>query len=341
MSNDAVDQLDLRRLESYLAEHLPEFGTIQACEKFAGGQSNPTFLITADGGRYVLRRKPPGELLQSAHAVDREYRVMRALQDTPVPVPRTQVLCEDETVIGSVFYVMDYIDGRIHWNGALPESSPDERAEVYNNMARVLAAIHGVDVEGAGLGDFGRPGNYFARQLNRWSKQYCASETEPNPAMDRLIQWLEANMPADDGRVALIHGDFRIDNLIIHPGKPDILAVLDWELSTLGHPWGDLAYQCMQLRLPQDAAIPGLGDLDRVALGIPTEEEYVAEYCRLTGIDEIPDWNFYIVFNYFRLAAIVQGIQKRALDGTASSDRAFEYGAMARPLSETAVALIR
>ncbi|MFV8835781.1 phosphotransferase [Aquisalimonas sp.] len=340
MSEQPRDQLDLSRLQPYLAERIDGFGTIQECRKFSGGQSNPTFLITADGGRFVLRRKPPGELLKSAHAVDREYRVMAALQNTPVPVPRMYLLCEDEDVVGSMFYVMEFVEGRIHWNGALPDSSSEERRAIYRNMAGVLAAIHGVDVDAAGLADFGKPGNYFARQLNRWSKQYYASETEKNPAMDRLIQWLEANMPEDDGQVALIHGDYRIDNLIIHPDKPDVLAVLDWELSTLGHPWGDIAYQCMQLRLPQDAAIPGLGDLDRKALGIPTEEEYVAEYCRLAGISEIPNWNFYIVFNYFRLAAILQGIQKRALDGNASSDTAFEYGAMARPLSETAVKLI-
>jgi len=338
--NDSVDQLNLNRLQPYLAERIRGFGTIEECRKFSGGQSNPTFLLTTDGGRYVLRRKPPGELLKSAHAVDREYRVMKALGDTPVPVPRMRLLCEDEDVIGSMFYVMEFVEGRIHWNAALPECSPGERSAIYHNMVGVLAAIHNVDVEAVGLGDFGKPGNYFTRQLNRWSKQYYASETEKNPAMDALIQWLEANMPEDDGRVSLIHGDYRIDNLIIHPETPDILAVLDWELSTLGHPWGDIAYQCMQLRLPPDAAIPGLGELDRRELGIPAEDEYVAAYCRLTGIYEIPNWNFYIVFNYFRLAAILQGIRKRALDGNASSERAFEYGNMARPLSETAVQLI-
>ncbi|MCC5811425.1 MAG: phosphotransferase [Ectothiorhodospiraceae bacterium] len=339
MSN-TVEQLDLASLQPYLQREVEDFGEIRQCEKFSGGQSNPTFLITADGGRYVLRRKPPGELLKSAHAVDREYRVMHALRDTPVPVPRMFVLCEDESVIGSVFYLMEFVEGRIHWNGALPDATPEERGVMYRNMAGVLAAIHQVDVEQVGLSDFGKPGNYFARQLSRWSKQYHASETEKNPAMDRLIAWLEQNLPEDDGRVALIHGDYRIDNLIFHPKRPDILAVLDWELSTLGHPWGDIAYQCMQLRLPQDAAIPGLGGLDRRQLGIPTEEEYLAEYCRLAGISDIPNWNFYIVFNYFRLAAILQGIQKRALDGNASSSKAFEYGRMARPLSETGASLI-
>ncbi len=339
--SQAVDQLDTARLQPYLAEHIEGFGQIAECRKFAGGQSNPTFQITADDGRrYVLRRKPPGKLLKSAHAVDREYRVMHALRDTDVPVPRMHVLCEDEDIIGSMFYVMDFVEGRIQWNGALPDASAEERSAMYQEMARVLAAIHSVDLEAAGLTDFGRPGNYFARQLSRWSKQYYASETEKNPAMDKLISWLEQNIPEDDGQVALIHGDYRIDNLIFHPQQPRVLAVLDWELSTLGHPWADIAYQCMQLRLPQDAAIPGLGDLDRAALGIPSEEEYVAEYCRRMGIDGIPNWNVYVVFSYFRLAAILQGILKRAVDGNASSDQAFEYGHMARPISEAAVKLI-
>jgi aminoglycoside phosphotransferase (APT) family kinase protein len=339
--SQAVDQLDTGRLEPYLAEHIDGFGHILESRKFAGGQSNPTFQITADDGRrYVLRRKPPGQLLKSAHAVDREYRVMHALYDTDVPVPRTFLLCEDEDIIGSVFYVMEFVEGRIQWNGALPDSTPEQRSAMYQEMARVLAAIHGVDLERVGLTDFGRPGNYFARQLSRWSKQYYASETEKNPAMDKLIAWLEKNIPEDDGQVSLIHGDYRIDNLIFHPQEPRVLAVLDWELSTLGHPWADIAYQCMQLRLPQDAAIPGLGDLDRKALGIPTEEEYVAEYCRRMGIDGIPNWNVYIVFSYFRLAAILQGILKRALDGNASSTKAFDYGNMARPISEMAVKLI-
>ncbi len=339
--SQAVDQLDTARLEPYLVEHIGGFGRIAECRKFAGGQSNPTFQITAEDGRqYVLRRKPPGKLLKSAHAVDREYRVMHALRDTDVPVPRMHVLCEDEDIIGSMFYVMDFVEGRINWNGALPEATAEERGAMYQEMARVLAAIHSVDLEASGLSDFGRPGNYFARQLSRWSKQYYASETEKNPAMDTLIAWLEKNIPEDDGRVSLIHGDYRIDNLIFHPQEPRVLAVLDWELSTLGHPWADIAYQCMQLRLPQDAAIPGLGDVDRKSLGIPTEEEYVAEYCRRMGIDSIPNWNVYVVFSYFRLAAILQGILKRALDGNASSDQAFEYGHMARPLSEAAVKLI-
>jgi len=339
-TSGAVDVLDVERLQGYLAEHIPGFGVIDECSKFAGGQSNPTFKLRSGGHRYVLRRKPPGQLLKSAHAVDREHRVMRALAATDVPVPKMFALCADESVIGSMFYVMEFVDGRILWNGALPEASPAERGAMYEEMVRVLAALHSVDLDKAGLRDFGRPGNYFERQLSRWRDQYRITATEPNPAMDALIEWLEKNQPADDGRVALNHGDYRIDNVIFHPDEPKILAVLDWELSTLGHPWADLAYQCMQLRIPPDAAIPGLGGVDRKALGIPSEEEYVARYCELTGIDGIPNWNFYVVFSFFRLAAILQGVLKRALDGNASSAKALGHGALSKPLSEMAVQLI-
>jgi len=336
----AVDALDIGRLQSYLAGQIPGFEAIDECSKFAGGQSNPTFLLRSGGNRYVLRRKPPGQLLKSAHAVDREHRVMQALANTAVPVPKMFALCEDESVIGSMFYVMEFVEGRILWNGALPDCNNSERAAMYEEMVRVLAALHTVDLDKAGLRDFGRPGNYFERQLSRWRDQYRITATEANPAMDRLIDWLEKNMPADDGRVALNHGDYRIDNVIFHPGEARILAVLDWELSTLGHPWADLAYQCMQLRIAPDAAIPGLGGIDRKALGIPSEEEYVARYCELTGIDAIPNWNFYVVFSFFRLAAILQGVLKRALDGNASSKKALGHGALSKPLSEMAVQLI-
>lgn len=338
--SEAVDTLNIANLQGYLAANIADFGTIQECSKFAGGQSNPTFMIRTEKSKYVLRRKPPGQLLKSAHAVDREYRVMKALAATDVPVPRMYVLCEDDSVIGSMFYVMEFMEGRIFWNAALPEQSHAERRAIYDEMARVLAAMHTVDLDGVGLSDYGRPGNYFARQIKRWSEQYRASETEPQPAMEKLMAWLPANMPADDGQVALNHGDYRIDNLMFHPAEPRVVAVLDWELSTLGHPWADLAYQCMQLRLPPDAAIPGLGGLDREALGIPSEEEYVARYCQLTGIDTIPNWNFYIVFSFFRLAAILQGVYKRALDGNASSKKAMDYGALAGPTAEMAAALI-
>lgn len=336
----AVDTLDTKRLQSYLAQHIPGFGVLDECVKFAGGQSNPTFMLRSGERKFVLRRKPPGLLLKSAHAVDREFRVMQALEHSAVPVPKAWVLCADEAVIGSMFYVMEFIDGRILWDSSLPGATPAERGAMYDTMVRTLAALHSVDLDAVGLRDYGKPGNYFARQLSRWSEQFRASQTEPNPAMDVLLDWLPKNLPADDGRVGLIHGDYRLDNLIFHPTESRILAVLDWELSTLGHPWADIAYQCMQLRLPANAAIPGLGGVDRKALGIPSEEEYLARYCALMGIDGIPDWNFYVVFSYFRLSAILEGVRKRALDGNASSAKAMGHGAFARPLAEMAVALI-
>ena len=338
---DNADTLDTACLQAYLAERIADFGQIQSCSKFAGGQSNPTYLLTTSSRPYVLRRKPPGLLLKSAHAVDREFRVIQALGDTAVPVPRVYCLCDDESVIGSMFYVMEFVQGRIFWDGALPEQTPAQRGAMYEAMVQVLAAMHSVDLGPIGLSDYGRPGNYFARQISRWSEQYQTTATEVNPAMDRLIEWLPRNLPVDDGQVALNHGDYRIDNLVFHPTEPRVLAVLDWELSTLGHPWADLAYQCMQWRLPVDAAIPGLGGLDRAALGIPSEKAYVARYCELNGIREIPNWDFYIVFSFFRLAAILQGIKKRALDGNASSQKATAYGNLARPISEMAAALLK
>jgi aminoglycoside phosphotransferase (APT) family kinase protein len=336
----ASDALSLENLQSYLAPRIAGFGQVLSADKFAGGQSNPTYLLKTDTQQYVLRRKPPGTLLKSAHAVDREYRVMKALEHTLVPVPQMAVLCEDDSVIGSMFYLMEYVPGRIFWNGALPEQTVAQRAEYYEEMARVLAALHCVNVKQVGLSDYGKPGNYFSRQIKRWTEQYRASATEVNPAMDALMAWLPANMPVDDGRVALNHGDYRIDNLMFHPTEPRIVAVLDWELSTLGHPWADLAYQCAQLRLPMDAPIPGLAGLDRKALGIPSEEEYVDRYCAYTGIQSIPNWNFYIVFSLFRLAAILEGVKRRALEGNASNQKATDYGNLARPVSEIAAALL-
>jgi aminoglycoside phosphotransferase (APT) family kinase protein len=336
----AIDKLDLISLGPYLQAHIDGFSNLQRAEKFSGGQSNPTFLLTADSGRYVLRRQPTGELLKSAHAVDREYRVIEALRDSAVPVARAFHLCEDRNVIGSQFYVMSFEQGRVFWDPTLPELNRQQRAEIYDEMNRILAALHDVDVENVGLGDYGQPGNYFERQVARWSKQYRASATEAIDAMDCLIQWLPRNIPGDDGRVSLIHGDFRIDNFIFHPTSSNALALLDWELSTLGHPYADLAYQCMQWRLNRDAVIAGLGDVDRTALGIPTEADYVARYCQRRGLDGIDDWNFYLVFSFFRLAAILQGVLKRAIDGTASSSKAFEYGALAPTLANMAVALI-
>jgi aminoglycoside phosphotransferase (APT) family kinase protein len=335
----STQTLDTSRLGDYLARHIPGFSGELTAEKFAGGQSNPTFKLTAGDTSYVLRRKPPGELLASAHAVDREFRVITALQETDVPVPRSFVLCEDESIIGSMFYVMEYLDGRVMWDPLVPEAADRrERAAVYDAMNQTLAALHTVDVEQVGLGDFGRPGNYFERQVARWSKQYRASETRRIEGMEYLMKWLPDNMPADDGTVSLVHGDYRLDNIMFHPTEPRVIAVLDWELSTLGHPLADLAYQVMAWMLPRDSGIKGLAGVDRAALGIPSDEEYIARYCERTGRGEIENWNFYIVFCLFRLAAILQGIVKRAQIGTASSSEADERGDMVEPLVDLALA---
>ena len=317
--SDAVATLDLPALERYFAEVLPALAGPLTAEKFGGGQSNPTFLLKSGSKRWVLRRQPPGKLLKSAHAVDREYRVMKALAQTAVPVPPVVHLCEDPSIIGSLFYVMDFVEGRIFWRPALNEVSREERGAIFDAMNAALVALHSVDPAAIGLGDYGRPGNYFQRQLSRWSEQYRASETEKRPAMDRLIAWLEATLPADDGRVAIVHGDYRLDNMIFAPDAPRILAIIDWELSTLGHPFADLAYQCMQWRLPDAGVFRGLGDLDRKAHGLPTEAEYVELYCRRLGVPGMPHWTFYLAFSFFRMAAILQGVLKRALEGNASN----------------------
>ncbi len=334
------DQFDQGSLQRYLALHVPQTGQLQSLEKFCDGQSNPTDLLNTDSEQFVLRRQPPGEVLKSAHAVDREFRVIHALRDSEVPVARALHLCEDRDVIGSMFYLMSYQPGRIFWDPCLPELNKAERGEIYREMNRVLAALHDVDVEAVGLADFGRPGSYFERQVSRWSRQYRASEIESIPAMDRLIEWLPRNLPDDDGKVSLIHGDFRIDNIIFDVSRPQARAVLDWELSTLGHPYADLTYQCMQWRMARDCVIPGLGDSDRPSLGIPGEQDYVAQYCERRGLDGIPDWNFYLVFGFFRFAAILQGVLKRAVDGNASSTRAYQYGALAPVLARQALELI-
>jgi aminoglycoside phosphotransferase (APT) family kinase protein len=334
------DQLDLERLDRYLRDELPWLGDLRDARKFGDGQSNPTFLLSCAAGQYVLRRQPAGELLQSAHAVDREFRVIDALRDSAVPVPRAIHLCADRDVIGSLFFLMSYQPGRIFWDPTLPALDARERGAVYAEMNRVLAALHDIDIAAVGLQDFGRPGNYFERQVSRWSRQYRASEIEPIAAMDRLIDWLPQNMPADDGLVSLIHGDFRIDNIIFDAQSSRALALLDWELSTLGHPYADLAYQCMQWRMARDCVIPGLGEVERESLGIPSEQRYVAEYCERRNLAAIPDWNFYLVFSYFRFAAILQGVLRRAVDGNASSPKAFAYGALAPILARDAVALI-
>ena len=330
---------DTDKLAVYLEQQIEGFQGPLSATKFAGGQSNPTFLIDAQSGKYVLRRKPPGELLKSAHAVDREFKVMSALAETDVPVAKAYHLCDDDSVIGSMFYLMEYIDGRVMWDPALPENTSEDRTAIYNEMNRVLAALHSVDIEAVGLSDYGRLGNYFERQIGRWSKQYRASETEVIADMETLMQWLPANMPTDDGKVALAHGDFRLDNMMFHPTEPKVLALVDWELSTLGHPYADLAYQCMQLRMGHEGVMSGLGGVARKTLGIPTEEEYVAQYCERMGVDSIPNWNFYLAFSFFRFAAILQGVKKRALDGNASSEKAMQMGELVKPLARMAVEL--
>ena len=334
--------LDQAALAPYLEANIPGFSGLAAIEKFKSGQSNPTYLMTAASGRYVLRAKPPGQLLKSAHQVDREFTVMSALAGTAVPVPRMLHLSAEDSPIGRMFYVMDFLDGRIFWDPALPEARDnDERAAIYDAMNVTLAAMHDVDVEAVGLGDFGRPGNYFERQLARWTSQYRASETGTVADMDRLISWLEKHMPADDGRVSLVHGDYRLDNLIFAPDRPQVLAVLDWELSTLGHPFADIAYQCMQWRLPHASGFRGLGGVERSALGLPSEEAYVAAYCRRRGLEGIGNWTFFLAFSFFRLAAICQGVYKRALDGNASNpEKAKTYGEAVKLLSHLASKLI-
>ncbi|MER8463573.1 phosphotransferase family protein [Mesorhizobium sp. M1409] len=334
--------LDQAALAPYLEANIPGFSGLAAIEKFKSGQSNPTYLLTAASGRYVLRAKPPGQLLKSAHQVDREFRVMKALAGTAVPVPRMLHLSDEDSPIGRMFYVMDFVDGRIFWDPALPEARDnDERAAIYDALNDTLAALHDVDVEAVGLGDFGRPGNYFERQLARWTSQYRASETGTVADMDRLIAWLETRMPEDDGRVSLVHGDYRLDNLIFAPDRPKVLAVLDWELSTSGHPFADIAYQCMQWRLPHSSGFRGLGGVDRAALGLPLEEEYVAAYCRRRGLTGIGNWTFFLAFSFFRLAAICQGVFKRALDGNASNpEKARTYGEAVKLLSHLAAKLI-
>ncbi|MDE0285052.1 MAG: phosphotransferase [Gammaproteobacteria bacterium] len=335
-----MEAFDTERLNSYLEDHAAGFRGLAKAEKFPGGQSNPTWLLSAASGRYVLRSKPPGQLLKSAHAVDREFRVISALADTDVPVARALHLCEDEDVTGTMFYVMSYEEGRIFWDPALQEIGREERMDYHRELIRVLAAIHEVDIDAAGLADYGRPGNYYERQISRWTKQYKAAETTQIEPMDALMDWLPANTPADDGRNGLIHGDYRIDNIIFHPGDTRALAVIDWELSTLGHPLSDLAYYCMCLRLPADGDVKGLAGKDRNALGVPEEQEIIEQYGEFRRLSAIENWYFYLAFSYFRMASICQGVYKRGLDGNASSTRALEMGRLVEPMAASAVELV-
>ena len=322
-------RIDQAALEKFL--HLK----LRKIEQFKGGQSNPTYRLTAaDGKRYALRRKPPGKLLPSAHAVEREYRVISALHKVDFPVAKPLVLCEDASVIGTAFYVMDCVEGRVLWDQGLPGMSKAERFAIWDELNRVIALLHGIDFEKVGLADFGKPGNYIARQVARWTKQYQASETERVEAMDNLIAWLPNNIPPETG-TTVVHGDFRLDNAIYHPSEPRILAVLDWELSTLGDPLADFAYHCMSWHIPP-GSFRGIAGLDLAALGIPSEAEYVAAYCRRTGRAGIDPshWDFYQAYNLFRMSAILQGILKRVVDGTAASAHARETGMRAKPMAE-------
>ena len=332
--------IDAGRLGAWLAANVAPLDGPLEIAQFKGGQSNPTYLLAAGRQRYVLRRKPPGKLLPSAHAVDREYRVIRALAGSGVPVAKAYGLCEDDAVIGTAFYVMEYVAGRVFWDPSLPGLAPAGRAAIHDEINRVIAALHGVDYSAVGLGDYGRSGEYIARQVARWSKQYQASATAKIEAMDNLIAWLPANIPAGD-ETSIVHGDYRIDNVIFPPDEPRIVAVLDWELSTLGHPLADFANHCMAWRIPP-GTFRGLGGHDLAALGIPSEHEYVAAYCRRTGRSGIEprDWEYYMVYNMFRIAAIVQGVMARALQGNASSAQALETGRAARPLAELAWAQV-
>ena len=329
-------RFDVDALAAYLRAHIPGFpdGDVTV-EQFKGGQSNPTFKLCAGGQHYVLRTKPgpAAKLLPSAHAIDREYRVMDALHKAGFPAPRQYLLCTDESVIGRAFFVMECIEGRVLWDQSLPGMLPAERAAIYDELNRVIAQLHGIDYAAIGLAEYGKPGNYFARQIERWTRQYQASATETIDAMDQLIAWLPNNIPPGEA-TSIVHGDFRLDNMIFHPTEPRILAVLDWELSTLGHPLADFSYHCMSWHIAP-GQFRGIAGLDLEELGIPSQEQYIARYCARTGATIRPeDFNFYLAYNMFRLAGIMQGIMKRYVDGTASSAQALQNGKAARPMAE-------
>jgi aminoglycoside phosphotransferase (APT) family kinase protein len=333
-------RVDETALSAWLGTHVEDFVGPLAIELFAGGQSNPTYKLISPSRTYVMRAKPApaAKLLPSAHAIEREYRVMHALAQTDVPVARMFALCEDESVIGRAFYVMEYVDGRVLWDPSLPGMTPAERGAIYDEMNRVIARLHTVDINALGLADYGKPGNYFARQIARWSKQYVASETEPIDAMHRLIEWLPHHIPDDEANaepVSIVHGDYRLDNLIFHPSEPRVLAILDWELSTLGSPLADFSYHCMTWHV-DPGQFRGIAGLDLAALGIPDEAHYIERYLQRTGLQIRGDWHFYLAYNMFRIAAILQGIMKRVVDGTASSAQAIDAGKRARPMAELA-----
>jgi len=323
-------EIDVRALEEYMKDQVAGFSGELEIKQFRGGQSNPTYFLQSGQRKYVLRRKPTGALLKSAHAVDREYRVITALASVGFPVAKTYCLCQDDSIIGAWFYIMDYVDGRIFWNiEAIPY---DERPAIFEAMVEVISRLHLIDYKALGLEDFGKPGSYFIRQISRWSKQYEASKDGDYPAMDRLIEWLKANVPEND-ETTIVHGDYRLDNIIFHPTEPRVLAVLDWELSTLGHPLSDFSYQCMIWYLSQQE-FGGFQGLDFKKLNIPTEQAYLARYCQRTGRKSVDHWNYYIAFNVFRLASITHGIIGRIQIGTAASAEAEAVAKLARPLGE-------
>ena len=329
-------RFDVAGLHAWMEEEVAGFAGPLSVEQFKGGQSNPTYRLVTPDRCYVLRRKPPGRLLPGAHAVDREYRVISALGKAGFPVAEAFGLCEDESVIGTAFYVMEMVEGRIFWEAALPEIPPAERRAYFDAMNAVIARLHTIDPAAIGLGDYGKPGNYFERQIGRWSKQYLGdAEAGRLPAMDRLVEWLPAHIPAGEEEARIIHGDFRCDNMIFHPTEPRVLAVLDWELSTLGHPLSDFAYHMMMYRMPAGLTA-GLAGIDLRALNLPSETDYVAAYCRRTGRDGIPDLDFYVAFNMFRLAAILHGIKGRLARGTAASAHADKMVAGLAGLAELA-----
>jgi len=337
-------QTDLKTLEQWMQAHVDGFQGPLRIEQFKGGQSNPTFALFTPGAQYVMRSKPGpvAKLLPSAHAIEREYRVLHALATTPVPVPKVFGLCEDESVVGRAFYIMDRVEGRVLWDQGLAGMSQQQRRDIYLAMNRTIAQLHQVNPVSVGLEDFGKPGNYFARQISRWSKQYLISETEQIEAMHRLIEWLPAHIP-DSEQSCIVHGDYRLDNMIFANDKPQVLAVLDWELSTLGHPLADFSYHCMSWHIPP-GTFRGISGLDHVALGIPLESEYIKLYCDQTGMamDQVlKHWTFCLAYNMFRLAGILQGIMKRVVDGTAASAEAKESGARARPMAEMGWALVQ
>ncbi len=335
---------DVPALTAWMQGHVQGFAGPLQVEMFKGGQSNPTYKLITPGRSYVMRSKPGpvAKLLPSAHAIEREFRVMKGLAGTDVPVPHMYALCEDESIIGRAFYIMECMEGRVLWDQSLPGMEPAQRAAIYDEMNRVISALHTVDFAAQGLADYGKSGNYFERQIGRWSKHYVASLTQPIPEMDQLMQWLPAHMPAsalDASRVSIVHGDFRLDNLMFHPTEPRVIAVLDWELSTLGHPLADFSYHCMSWHIPATLG-RGIAGKDLAALGIPGEEEYIRRYCERTGLKDVDtlraDWNFYMAYNMFRIAAILQGIAKRVEAGTASSAQAKASGDTARPMAELA-----